>query len=242
MYMDGNIQQIAERRFFTEFQNAYQLPEGSISFGDKPDVTLTGEKKIGIEITNFYVNSGKTSGGKKSYCEQSHRELRKQVILASQEKYFESPGAKNISLTISFATDLPNPKKTKLDERIVEFAHSLKDEPTGTVKRKFYDSIPEITFAYLLTDGYPGRIWEEKQCRHPGCMSLDRLSEIISTKEELAKQYQPCDAFWLLIVVHFWDSAQDQEINIDIPSGIGSEIFEKIFVFKTVFNHIVEIK
>jgi hypothetical protein len=47
-----------ERHYFERFRKAYPLLEGTVAYGDKPDITLTGERKIGIEVTRFYLQSG----------------------------------------------------------------------------------------------------------------------------------------------------------------------------------------
>jgi hypothetical protein len=46
-----------ERDCFERFRQAYALPAGCISYGDKPDVTLIGDRTIGIEITRFYLGA-----------------------------------------------------------------------------------------------------------------------------------------------------------------------------------------
>ena len=71
-------------------------------------------------------------------------------------------------------------------------------------------------------------------------MSITRLNEIISEKEAKAQQYAPCEAYWLLIVVDFIDSAQEQEIRID-GLTVQSDMFQKIIIYKTGFEHIVEL-
>ena len=38
--------QIIERHYFERFRKAYPLPTGQLGYGDKPDVTLTGERTI----------------------------------------------------------------------------------------------------------------------------------------------------------------------------------------------------
>ena len=43
-----------EQYYFEMFSRDYPLPIGTIEYGDKPDVILTGVRKIGIEITNFF--------------------------------------------------------------------------------------------------------------------------------------------------------------------------------------------
>ena len=72
-------------------------------------------------------------------------------------------------------------------------------------------------------------------------MDKERLEKIVREKEAKAHGYQPCDAYWLLVFVDFFNRAQDQEIRIDNPH-VHSEVFEKIVIFKTVFNQIVEVK
>ena len=73
-------------------------------------------------------------------------------------------------------------------------------------------------------------------------MSTQGLRRIIEEKEEKSKEYRKCDAYWLLVVVDFMDRAQDQEIHIDNFEKPSSDIFEKIIVYKTVFEHVLEIK
>jgi hypothetical protein len=63
-----------ERHYFERFRKTYPLPVGAVSYGDKPDVTLTGERTIGIEITRFYLQSGSAP-----HSEQRQRPLRTAV-------------------------------------------------------------------------------------------------------------------------------------------------------------------
>jgi hypothetical protein len=68
-----------ERDFFERFRRAYTLPAGAVSYGDKPDVTITGERTIGIEITRFYLQSGRDR-----FSEQQQRPLRSAVVSEAQ--------------------------------------------------------------------------------------------------------------------------------------------------------------
>jgi hypothetical protein len=61
-----------ERHYFEQFRKAYPLQAGTIAYGDKPDVTQTGERTIGIEITRFYLQSGRVA-----FSEQQRRPLRR---------------------------------------------------------------------------------------------------------------------------------------------------------------------
>jgi hypothetical protein len=73
-----------------------------------------------------------------------------------------------------------------------------------------------------------------------GLMSIRRLAEIVREKEAKAREYIRCDAYWLLIVVDFIDSAQEQEIRID-GLAVESNVFQKVIVYKPYFEHIVEV-
>jgi hypothetical protein len=69
-------------------------------------------------------------------------------------------------------------------------------------------------------------------------MQAERLLEIIREKE--TKEYKPCDSYWLLVVIDFINPAQDQEITNAVLPTIQSNRFEKIIVYKTVYEQILE--
>jgi hypothetical protein len=83
--------------------------------------------------------------------------------------------------------------------------------------------------------------WKLVQGHRFGLMSSIRLKEIIREKEAKAKQYTPCDLYWLLVVVEFIDSAQEQEIRLDRGVTVSSDIFQKVIVYKPHFEHVLEI-
>jgi hypothetical protein len=85
-----------ERHYFERFRKAYALPAGSVTYRDKPVVTLTGERTIGIEITRFYLQSGHAP-----HSEQRQRPLRKAVVSEAQGLH-RAKGGKRIELTIAF--------------------------------------------------------------------------------------------------------------------------------------------
>src|SRR5947209_3874794 len=89
-------QQRIERHYFERFRKIYPLPSQSVTFGDKPDLILTGERKIGIEITNFYVTEGE-----RPESEQRQRQRRESVVSRAQALY-EGALGKNIELTFGF--------------------------------------------------------------------------------------------------------------------------------------------
>ena len=76
-----------EKHYFEMFRKDYPLPPGSIMYGDAPDVILEGVKKIGIEITNFYIEDGSLSES-----EQSQKKLREKVVSTAQRMYLAEAG------------------------------------------------------------------------------------------------------------------------------------------------------
>jgi len=72
-------------------------------------------------------------------------------------------------------------------------------------------------------------------------MSETDLEGIVREKEAKSVQYERRDAYWLLVVVDAMNAAQEQEILIE-NSHIASDVFERIIVYKPLFEHIVEAK
>lgn len=232
--MNKKSNQDIERHYFEMFRKDYPLPLGNIIYQDKPDVILEGERKIGIEITNFYLEKGELPES-----EQRQRGLREAIISDAQCNY-QSRNNKKIELTIGF--DKANSIRDKKDliQKLVAFAEQIKEYKTGQIGRQFFNNIPEISFVYLNAEEYTDPKWRFIQVYNGSIMSRGGLIEIVRNKEESSKQYEKCDRYWLLIIVDFMNRAQDQEIQVDCFKKIQSEIFEKIIVYKTLFGHVLE--
>ncbi|HBR22719.1 MAG TPA: hypothetical protein DD713_09250 [Nitrospiraceae bacterium] len=225
-----------EKHYFEMFRKSYPLPLGNIIYKDKPDVILEGERKIGIEITNFYLEKGESPES-----EQRQRDLRKAIVFDAQRDY-QTRNKKKIELTIGF--DKANPIRNKKDlvQKLVDLAEQIKEYKTGQIRKHFFHSIPEISYVYLNAEEYADPKWRVEQLYSGSIMSRDVLIEIVRNKEGSSRKYIICAAYWLLVVVDCADRAQDQEIQIDDFEKIQSEIFEKIIVYTTPFGHILEAK
>ena len=68
--------------YFKKFRKDYPLPLGTAYCGDKPDVILECERRIGIEITNFFREEGDLLES-----EQVQGKLREQVLSEAQRIY-----------------------------------------------------------------------------------------------------------------------------------------------------------
>lgn len=234
--MAKKSQQEIEHHYFRMFCSDYRLPDGTIAHGDKPDVILYGQRKIGIEITNFFLEDGALLES-----EQVQRSARESVVSKAHTLYL-SEGGKKIVLSFSFDKANPIRDQGKLAKKLVETARKIDRQKTGAVSRNLFGDIPEVSFVYLNSNEYEDPKWQVIQCYTGQIMSLEKLHAIVSIKEAQSKFYQPCDAYWLVVVVDFVDRAQDQEIRIDGIEQIESTVFEKIMVYKTHFGHVFAAK
>jgi hypothetical protein len=227
-----------ERHYFERFRKAYTLPVGTVTYGDKPDVTLTGERTIGIEITRFYLQSGRAP-----HSEQRQRPLRNAVVSEAQALYRAKAG-KRIELTIAFdpAKPITSLRKRRLPVELAALAKRVDNSrASGEVDRRQFSATPEISSVYLNVQEYADAKWRLIGSYTVGLMSQADLETIIREKEARSAQYHPRDAYWLLVVVEPMDAAQEQEIRIDGLS-VASAVFDKIIIYKPAFEHIVEAK
>lgn len=225
-----------EKYYFERFSKDYQLTMVNINYGDKPDVVIIGDRKIGIEITNFFLEDGRLPES-----EQIQRKTREDVVNKAQQIY-QARNKRKIEFSFGFNKDQPIRDKKKVIQEIVELAIRVDAETTGEINRDEFRNIPEVSFVYLNARSYDDAKWRVIQIHTVHLMSRRQLVDIVRKKERKSKEYERCDAYWLLVVVNFIDPAQDQEIRIDNAEKIKSNVFEKILVYKTVFGHVFEAK
>lgn len=233
--MPGNLNQKEEKKYFEKFRQDYPLPEGKVIYGDKPDVVINGLTKTGIEITSFYHKDGSSNES-----EQVQRVLREKTILDVQNLYLNDSG-KNIAITFGFDEKIPIQAKGKknLEKKLVELAKCIERWGEGSIPKETFKVIPELSFVNLTPREHQDARRRVCQVYRGKEMSRDRLLEIVQGKEGKVAHYEKCDVYWLVIVVDFFDPAQDQEIQIKDFDKIK---FEIILVYKTAFGHIFQAK
>ncbi len=226
-----------ERAYFERFRQAYALPPGAVSYADKPDVLVTGQRVVGIEITNFYLEPGSDESS-----EQRQRPRRYEVASEAHRLYL-ADGGKDIELMIKFSPNKPitSASRKTLPKKLAKFAARIDTEAMGPYNPQRFFDMPEIAFIWSSGREWPNPTWVRSgQVYSYEEMSADRLRKIVAEKEAKAADYLPCDAYWLLIVIDWADAAQDQEIT---TSGfkLESDVFEKIIVYKPGFEDIAEV-
>jgi hypothetical protein len=223
-----------EKHSFEKFRKDYRLPDGIVEYGDKPDVILRGERTIGIEITNFFLEEGDLPES-----EQAQRRARDKVLFKAQRIY-EMKNGRKIKLGFTFNKAVPICDRNKLAKKIADLATRVETRATGELRRDVFQDIPELSYAYLIADAAEDDRWQVFQVHSTPIMSLEQLKEIIKEKERKAQDYKQCGSYWLLVVVEYIDPAQDQEIRIDGVDALRSEVFEKVLIYRTAFGHVLE--
>jgi len=223
-----------ERHYFEMFRRDYDLNAKCVSYGDKPDVVVKNERTVGIEITNFFLEAGH-----RPESEQVQR-VRRDKVVADAHRAYMSDGGKRFELTFTFDKEHPILDQGRVAKAIVSLAKRVETCGTGELSGRLLDRIPELSSVWLNAKEYDDAKWRIAQVYGVRSMSLSALIDIIKEKEKKADEYSVCDAYWLLVIVDFIDSAQDQEIEVDGVDSVTSEVFEKLFLYKPQFGQIVE--
>src|SRR6266571_6457313 len=201
--MPKTSNQQIERYYFDMFRNHYSLPDGIVEYADKPDVILRGDRRIGIEITNFFLQEGALPES-----EQVQRRAR-QAVVSTAQRLYEAKTNRKFEFTFGFDSGTPIRNQKKLARAVADLACQVDGSETGELNRELFADIPEVEFAYLNRNEYKDVRWQVTQVFSVPVMSFERLKEIIKIKEAKSRDYRACDAYWLLLVVDFMDRAQD---------------------------------
>jgi hypothetical protein len=225
-----------ERQAFELFRKDFQLPEGRIQYGDKPDVVIDGPRRIGIEITDLYLLDGKNPDS-----EQVQQRRRTAVLERAQAIYHEV-GGRRIELVIGFSFTNPIREIAPLAEAIAQLGQRLAQSTHREVPRGLFDHIPELTSIYCIGREYADARWRPNQLYGVSRLLVPRVEAVIAEKTVKAAGYLPCECYWLLIVVDFMNPAQDQDIRwpADAPV-VEQHVFERIFLYKSAFHEVIEV-
>ncbi|MGF6238278.1 hypothetical protein P3T42_000003 [Paraburkholderia sp. GAS38] len=221
-----------EKAVFEMFARDFELPEGRVVYGDKPDVIIDGPRKIGIEITDLYLADGDNPDS-----EQVQRRHRDAVLQRAQSLHREA-GGRSIELHFAFDFKKPIRKVEPLAKAIAELGRRIEQGPSGGIPDCTFDHIPELTWAYWNGREYPDARWRVTQSYGTPLLALPRIEKAVAEKTELAKKYRACDTYWLLIVIDFWNPASDQDISWPEGATVDAGAFERIFLYRTHFASI----
>ena len=131
--------------------------------------------------------------------------------------------------------------KVGLPERIAVWLATQKFTSSGMLSCMTFDHIPELSFVYVDIAPHKDAQWQILQGYRGTNTSAERLQSFINKKEDKIIQYDnKLDEIWLLVVIDFMDRGMDQEpANVDY-SGICVTKFDKVILYKTVYNSVFE--
>lgn len=224
-----------ERAYFDRFVQCYELPDGKLVHGDKPDFIIRGTKKIGIEVTHFYLQSG---GVPES--EQRQRPLRETVI-AEANRIYEDGGGNPVQWTSGFDLSCPiqQNETRQLAKNLAAFSLQYSGNSGSLYRYLFKPTLPQIDSIWVSRLPANGRKWNMAQVHTVTLVDSQNLESLVREKELKATDYEACDAYWLLVVIEAMDPAQEQEIRVD-GLKITSDKYEKVILFHT-FGHVIEV-
>ena len=215
-----------EKYYFDQFSTHYQLPAGEIEYSDKPDILIHGEQKIGIEMANLYHMDGSDTSS-----EQVQRKRRENVVQEAQALYLRS-GGRNIELTLSFDSTNPITQVAPVASAIA--ALPIESSVRNVLAPHHFAHIPQLNFVYYNPIEYSDPLWRVSQVYSGRNLCPVRVAQVVADKVELLANYKKCDAYWLLLVVDFIDSAQDQELIW--PDGLSLKTsYEHVIIYKPQF-------
>lgn len=196
---------------------------------------IHGPLKVGVEIANLYISHGSNPAS-----EQVQRPRRKQVIEKAQALH-QANGGKRIELTVDFQPQHPITKIDPLAQAIAALAMQVENKPSAQVSPVLFKHIPELRFVYCNSNEYPDALWRSSQCFAVPYLSVERLREVVSEKTHKLANYEKCDAYWLLLVVDFMDSAQDQELQWPVGEQPLGSPYERVLIYKPQFGQVLEV-
>jgi hypothetical protein len=165
-------------------------------------------------------------------------------VIERAEKIYLSRGGRKICLHIAFDPKYPIIGKDhlkKTSENLALFALEISSHRDFYTAYSPVEASPELS--YLHHDGreYPLSKWENAQTYDIPALLVERVKKLVRDKTAKALEYQDCEALWLLIVVDFWDSSQDQGTDWPVGESVGRTPFERILIYKTCFTEVVEV-
>ena len=169
-------QTAAEKAYFQLFAQHYSLPEGTIVFGDKPDVRILGAKSIGIEIANLHKQDGSDPK-----TEKAQAVFRTEVIELA-ERLFRESGEKCIELWIDFDPEYPIVNVKRSAKILAEIAREISRQGGDHNSYKAFDNAPELRFITCNGIQYANAKWHPVQTHDVPSLGVDRVRALVAQK------------------------------------------------------------
>ena len=193
-----------EQFYFEQFRLCIDLPDGKVIYGDRPDVVISGSRTVGIEIANLYLADGSSDAS-----EQRQR-LKREAVVKKAQRIHEARGGRKIELSVDFdpkflISDIPIVvDKLVAVAREVDEKNMIGSLSPSQLVTCANNKFAELHWIYLSGEEYVKTRWWVVHSSDVPKLSAARVREVIEKKRVKVRGYQPCDAFWLLLVVDLW--------------------------------------
>ena len=217
------------------------LPETRTDGFSGPDLIADSQHgTIGIELSHVYQKNGTDPKAL-----QNQLPLRKLLIHEANKIFMEKFGVCDRDVHFGFGRDgaiQGSRPRQKLAKELACFVQeNIVNEEFGQLI--WLDSeLLEGCSVFISSKTYEDAKWQECSVHETPVMDFDVLKNKISQKNKKLRHYIPCDQHWLLLVIDFWDSAQDQQLPRAGWPALASTGFDKILIFKTVENECLELQ
>lgn len=234
--MTTESQRVLERAYYNNFiQHCPLAPKGNVEYSDKPDVLVRNTDLLGIEIANIYHNHGKEVSS-----EQIQSRRRSSVIKKAHALYQSSENPQ-FEFWLDFDPSFPITDINEVAHRVNACALQAIKQNDEYSAFKGFSECPELRFLYHDGNEYKNPNWKSIQSYHIPPLNPQRVIDIVISKDQKVKNYRKCDRYWLLLIVDFWDPAQDQNLIWASDTRIGATSFDRIIIFKPATHEWLDI-
>lgn len=223
-----------EYHYFEQFRRDYELPAVVVEYADAPDVRLKGDKYIGVEMARLYVKDGTDPSS-----EQVQTSRRDQVLSLAREIRSQE-GGRSIELFVDFDPAKPITDVPASARRLALLAKEIEGDPI-TLVGDLSGNAEGLRFVYHSGVEHPAMRWRSLQVFNVPNLDPSRITAMVAEKTKKASKYAPCDEYWLLLVIDFFDPAQDQEIVLPQSFRLDPNPFQRVLLYKPQFGQVMEI-
>ncbi|MDD2714719.1 MAG: hypothetical protein PHW04_02370 [Candidatus Wallbacteria bacterium] len=236
---DNKLQKSRERLLLESFLDVMCISKEFIEERESPDFLIQFEgRKIGVELTDLFVNMRQTTGGK--FLTQAQESISRKIINQSQKLYQQDILSTPVRVSIGFLDDLRVLDRNCDEEAkfIAEFVRDLR-----LFNGEYFEFNPdeiehsplpeEITFLHALgVPEFAMASWDVVDAGIPMPISVELLQERIEDKSKKLKEYQKVvSENWLVITGNNFKFSQMFKITSEFDPTLISSPFSKTFYF-----------
>ncbi|MDB5159665.1 MAG: hypothetical protein JWR50_4372 [Mucilaginibacter sp.] len=227
----------AEQFYLEKFKKSHRhFPQGEVSEHESPDFLVDdGKKKVGIEVTGFYRESGSESSPL-----QKRKKIRQKVIDRAQI-LFNSKGLASRWVTVHFGLYF-HCKKSEV-EHIAKKLADLAASPFPTeVDQMIWNNdettLKDIDCLVVRNVEMPESHWSAPMGTFVPNIEPQQIQQILDIKSKLCEKYRKsCDELWLIIVMDRFEASSFASITQESRLHYYSHLFDSAYLF--LYEHSV---